>query len=426
MYKQYVSVEQALQMIIGQAALTEVEMIPLGESLGRVLAKPIIATSSIPSFNKSPFDGYAVRFDDIKHATVENPIVLQVIEEIPAGYAPQKQVCAGEAARIMTGAPLPAGADTIIKFEDTHLQQNDDRHYQKDGEQVQILVSPRKAGNYSKIGEDMNSGDVLLQEGRVIDSAVIAVLATFGIQQVPVHFKPTAIVFASGDELVDVSEDPPYGKIRNSNSPSIAAQLQSWGSLAVDGGIIKDNRQQIAKTLLNALQEYQVVITTGGVSVGDYDIIKDVLQDIGAEILFWRVSMRPGTPMVVAKYGDRMIFGLSGNPSAAYISCELFVRAYILKVQGFQTVWRSPVKAILTEDIGKPANQMRFVRAVAEVATDGNVYVTPLAKQKSGILGNLLESNALLHIYPAQEQINQGDVVDAMLLAPPLRSVEHD
>lgn len=418
MYKQYVSVQEAVEEIIRQAPEPNTEIIPLDQAVGRILAQPIVADCSVPSFHKSPLDGFAVRFVDVQNASKDKPIVLKVIESIPAGHVPESEINEGEAARIMTGAPLPKGADTIIKFEDTMVQQDSNHHYLS-GELVHILCSPKQAGNYSEIGEDMNEGDTIMGAGRLIDSAVVAVLATFGYHHVAVHTKPSVVVFASGDELVNVDEKPTYGKIRNSNSPSIASQILQWGAQVHVGNIVQDKTELVAATLLHALDRYQVVITTGGVSVGDYDVMKEVFQAIGAEILFWRVAMRPGTPMVVAKWKDCMIFGLSGNPSASYISCELFVRAYILKLQGRNDVWRNPVKGILSEPVGKVVNQDRFLRAVSYIDQQGRHLVKPLPKQKSGILGNLIDANSLIYVPYNAQTIHVGDMVDVILLQAP-------
>jgi molybdopterin molybdotransferase len=419
MYKQYVSVTEAVEIILANVPPLEVEFVSLQQAINRVLAEPVIADCPVPSFEKSPLDGYAVRFDDVRQASIDAPIKLKVIEEIPAGHVPVKQLCAGEAARIMTGAMLPKGADTIIKFEETHLRIDSNQHFIDDNQQIEIFACPKSAGNYAKIGEDMNSGDLIVAVGRLIDAATVAVLATFGYRQVKVYKQPRVIVFASGDELVDAGEKPSIGKIRNSNEPSITAQLQLWGAKATAGGIVPDNKDMVAKELLSALEHNQVVITTGGVSVGDYDIMKEVYQEIGAEILFWRVAMRPGTPMVVAKWKDKIIFGLSGNPSASYISCELFVRAFILRLQGNSDVWRPFVKATLTTDIGKIVDQDRFLRAVSSIDKCGKLVVASLPKQKSGVLANLVDANALIYVPAKSSHINTGDMVDIILLKPP-------
>lgn len=418
MYRQYVTTKEALEIILDQVPEPQIENVPLGQAADRILAEKVTATYPIPPFDRSPYDGYAVRFEDIITASENTPVTLKVIEEIPAGHVPKKELSAGEAARIMTGAPIPKNADTIIKFEDTHLQKDENQHYVDDLQQIQILRRPKAAGNYSKVGEDMDTGDCMLEVGRIIDPAAIAVMATFGYRCINVYSRPTAIVLASGDELVTADQPLAPSKIRNSNAPSLTAQLRAWGVDAVEGGIAQDDHQQLANMILEALQTHQIVITTGGVSAGDYDVMKEVLQSIGAEILFWRVAMRPGTPLVVAKWGDRIIFGLSGNPSAAYISCELFVRAYVLKIQKHADYWRNPVQARLIADL-ETVSQDRFLRAVAYVDPLGHLVVKPLPKQKSGILANLLDTNALIYIPAGDYNTKIGGMVEVILLKPP-------
>ncbi|OEH85218.1 molybdopterin-guanine dinucleotide biosynthesis protein B [Desulfuribacillus stibiiarsenatis] len=422
MYKQYVSVQEALEIILAHADEPMIEVVKLEDCLGRVLAEDVVADSPIPSFHKSPLDGYAVRFIDVKDAKPDQPVTLEVIESVPAGHVPALEVIVGKATRIMTGAPLPQGADTIIKFEDTNVQKDQTQHYENSSQHVDIYHVPKSPGNYSHVGEDMEQGQLIVTKGRLIDAAVIAVLASFGYHEVHVYRKPNAIVFASGDELVSVDQQPSYGKLRNSNSPSITAQLIAWGVRAQMGGIVPDQKEQIASTLLAALDSHDFVVTTGGVSVGDYDVMKEVFQAIGAEILFWRVAMRPGTPMVVAKWKDKMIFGLSGNPSAAYISCELFVRAFVRKIQSLSDVWREPVRAMLTRSVGKVVGQDRFLRATASVSREGSLLVEPLATQKSGILSNLIDANCLIYVPASKQKIHSGDSVDVILLHPPTAS----
>lgn len=420
MYKQYLSVEDALLTILANSSPLAVETVSLTDSIGRVLAEDLRADVPIPCFAKSPLDGYAVRFADVQAASPDQPVILTVNSEvISAGLVPSQLVGPGQAARIMTGAMLPEGADTIIKFEDTNLELTEANHYQTNGDHIEIRQVPKKAGNYALIGEDMEEGDLVVAAGKPIDAAVVAVLATFGKEEVQVYKRPTAILLASGSELVEVKEKPGQAKIRNSNGPSLTAQLTVWGAHAVRGDILADEKEEIKKALLEALDKYDIVITTGGVSVGDYDIMKDVFQEIGAEILFWRVAMRPGTPMVVAKYKDKMLFGLSGNPSASYISCELFVRSYIKKMLGHTEVWRDYVRAQLTNEVGRVVNQDRYLRAVAAIDSQGRLLVTNLPKQKSGIISNLVDANCLVYI-PAQSQaINAGDMVDIVLLKAP-------
>lgn len=433
-YKQYVSIEEAYQIICKQNIEPQMEKIELFQANARILAEDVNSDQPVPAFEKSPLDGFAARHSDVCNATEQAPVCLQVVEEIPAGYVPQKKLKPGQASRIMTGAPLPDGADVIIKFEDTSLKMGAGLHYAQTSvleaeaqsskaetkAVVEVLRAPPKPGNYARIGEDMAAGAVVLKKGKTIDAYAAAVLATFGYHQVLVYKQPSAIVFSSGDELVNITEKPEHGKIRNSNCHALAMQISSWGARVQLGGIIRDSQTELQKKLLEAVKDYDLVVTTGGVSVGDYDYMKEVLQEMGAEILFWRVAMRPGTPMVVARYQNTMIFSLSGNPSAAFISSELFLRTWICQQNGSTMALRQPVKARLTANVGKVVNQTRYLRAQTSIDNCGRLSVRPLAKQKSGILGNMTEANALAIVPAGATAINSGDLLDVLLLTAPV------
>lgn len=403
-----VSLEEALEILLQQNFQTEAIQVPLLDSLDSILAEDIISDMNMPPFDKSPLDGYAVRSADINGASKENPITLEVIDYIPAGYVSSKTIKQGQAIRIMTGAKIPDGADAIIRFEDTEFT---DTH-------VKILVSITSGSNVSKMGEDMKIGDVVLQKGSTINAPEIGILATLGKSFVKVFRKPRVAILSTGDELVEIQNPLEDGKIRNSNSYTIAALVKKIGAKPLLLGVCLDEIDIIKEKLDAALGWADIVITTGGVSVGDCDLVKEAFEQTGAEMLFWRVRMKPGTPIAVAKYKNKLIFGLSGNPAAAYITFEQFVRPVILKSMGRQKFNLMKVKAILESDFKKMSGQNRFVRAHTYYK-DGSYYTNLPDKHSSGVLSSLSGTNSLFYIPSNTGPYLAGQNIEVQLLDHP-------
>ncbi|MCQ4925663.1 molybdopterin molybdotransferase MoeA [Tissierella carlieri] len=403
-----ISIEEAKEILLNQDIKINTIDIPIVESLGYVLGEDIISDINMPPFDRSPLDGYALKSDNIKDASKENPIVLEVIDYVPAGYVSSRKIENGQAIRIMTGAKIPEGADVIIKYEDTEFTDKD----------VKIFNYLKPNSNIVKMGEDIEEGDIVLKKGHLIGPADIGIFATLGRGIVKVYSKPKVAILATGDELIDIDEIPREGKIRNSNSYTIAAQIKRIGGQPVILGICRDKIEDIKNKLKDSLEWADMVITTGGVSVGDADLVKEAFQEIGGEILFWKVNMKPGTPIAVAKYGNKLIFGLSGNPAAASITFEKFVRPTILRLMGKSKLNLVKVESTLENEFTKVSNQNRYVRAITYYK-DGQFFTKLPNKHSSGVLTSLSGTNSLFYIRAGNGPFENGDKIEVEILDYP-------
>ncbi|HZK57678.1 MAG TPA: gephyrin-like molybdotransferase Glp, partial [Clostridia bacterium] len=319
-----ISIGKVEEILLNQDIKPKTVDMPILDSLNYILAENIISDINMPPFDKSSLDGYALRTEDIVDASEENPVTLKTIDNIRAGYVSEKKIGEGQAIRIMTGAKIPEGADSIIKYENTVFSDKD----------VRVFDYLKPNSNIVRAGADIVMGDILLEKGVTIGPADIGIFAALGKERVKVYKRPKIAILSTGDELINIDEPLQEGKIRNSNVYTIGAQVKKIGSEMKIFDICGDNISLIKRELDIALQWGDMVITTGGVSVGDADVVKDAFREIGGEILFWRVNMKPGSPIVVARYREKLLFGLSGNPAAAYIAFEKFVRPTILRLSG--------------------------------------------------------------------------------------------
>jgi molybdopterin molybdotransferase len=348
-----ISVDEALQVILSSIEVLGLERLPLMSSLGRIIGEDIYAPYPIPSWDNSAMDGYAVIHKDIASASPENPARLEVIADLPAGYATTRELKSGEAIRIMTGAPLPRGSDTVVMVEDTRKEKN----------KVAILKSPSQGENIRKAGEDVEKGSLVLSHGSIIHPADVGMLASLKRAVVSVYQKPTVAVISTGDELIDVDGDLTGGKIVSSNTYSLAALVKDAGAYPLILGIAKDRPEEL-RAIFKAALTADMIISSGGVSVGDYDLVKDTLKELGAEMKFWKVAMRPGQPLAFGVIEGKPTFGLPGNPVSCMISFEQFVRPSILKACGHKRLFRRLVEAELQESITKKAGKKYFMRCI--------------------------------------------------------------
>jgi len=402
-----VGVEQALDIVLGSVSALDGESRPLLECLGAVLAEDVAADMDIPPFDNSAMDGYAVQASDTSAASPDEPVALRVTADLPAGYLPRGMLRPGEAVRIMTGAPLPPGADAVVRTED--VRRLDDT----------ILVSNpvRPGDDIRRAGEDVARGEVILRQGTVIRPAEVGMLATLGRVQALVVRKPRVAVLTTGDELVAPDEPVAPGKIRNSNLYSISAQVKACGGEPILLGVARDTADELESKIRRGMAEADMLLTSGGVSVGDYDVVKTVLGRVG-EILFWKVKMRPGSPVTFGRIQDKPMFGLPGNPSASMVAFEQFVRPAILKMAGHSKLRRRQVQAILEEAVKNRPGVRNFLRAVA-TKQNGEWRVRPAGAQGSGILRTMVRANALLVVPETVSRMQPGERATVQLIDLP-------
>lgn len=399
-----IAVEEALQVILDTIKVLGLERLPLISSLGRVLGEDIHAPYPIPSWDNSAMDGYAVRHGDIEQASPGSPVRLEVIADLPAGYATARELQSGEAIRIMTGAPLPRGSDTVVMVEDTH----------KEGNRVAVFKPPARGENIRRAGEDVQKDSLVLTRGSVIHPADVGMLASLKRSVVSVYQQPTVAVISTGDELIDVDGELTEGKIVSSNTYSLASLVRDAGAHPLILGIAKDRPGEL-RAIFTAALTADMIISSGGVSVGDYDLVKDTLRELGAEMKFWKVAMRPGQPLAFGVIGGKPTFGLPGNPVSCMISFEQFVRPSILKASGYQRLFRPLVEAVLKEPITTLAGRKYFMRCI--LSREGGRYaVTTTGEQGSGILMSMVRANGLIVVPEDQTTVAQGETVRVYIL----------
>jgi molybdopterin molybdotransferase len=360
------------------------ENIDLMETLNRVLAHDILSAENIPPFDRSPFDGYAMRAADLASASADQPVTLRVIAEVPAGNIPKLAVNPGQATKIMTGAPIPHGADCVVKFEKVSV---DDAWV--------IVSAPFQSGqNIIPTGEDIEKGEMIAQKGVMIDPALMGILASLGIADVSVYLRPNVAILSTGDEIVPIDADLPSGKARDSTAFALAGALRAIGAKPNYMGIVRDDAKAIGEAIEEGLRGADMMITTGGVSVGDYDLVKEALQRIGADILFWRIRIKPGAAVLVARKYGKMILGLSGSPGAAMISFQLLAAPYVRRIAG-QDQWQNKeIDVTLSEWFKKPSPRKRLVRGRLLIE-DGGAVMVVTEKQGNGVLSSFIGASLL-------------------------------
>jgi molybdopterin molybdotransferase len=434
-----VSVAEALEAILGHFTPLEVVQVPLADALGLVLAEDVESDMDIPPFDNSSMDGYAVQAADTQGASDGTPRQLEVVGYLPAGGAPgpDDHVRPGTAFRIMTGAPIPPGADAVVRFEDTGegraldnptLQPAQSRATPSHiGGDVLIYRGVAAGENVRQAGGDVRLGDGVLRAGVTIRPAEIGVLASVGKAQVMVHRRPRVAVIATGDELVEVGRKPGPGQIRNTNGYSVTAQVQSWGAQAYNLGVARDNREDLVAKLEEALAlQPDLLITSAGVSVGDYDIVKEVLMSMGT-ISMWRVRVKPGKPLAFGhiaggrRTGDEgpykgvPFLGLPGNPVSSMVSMELFGRPAVMKMFGKSRLQRPVITARALEPIASSPGRENYIRAI--ISREGDEYVArATGAQGSEILTSMSKANALLIVDEKTRVVEVGQPVRALML----------
>jgi molybdopterin molybdotransferase len=376
------------------------------KSCGKVIAEDIISNDFIPAYDNSAMDGFAVRAVDIIGADKNYPVKLKLIkEDIPAGKVPSMTLESGFAVPIMTGAPIPSGCDCIVMKEDAL----------KEGRDVLVFRECGQGENIRCMGEDINQGDTVLKAGKKIYPADIGVMASIGLSQVNVYKPPLVGILSTGDELVDAGQRLSEGKVRDSNSYSLAAQAAEAGADFKMYGIAKDDKNHISEKISFALGECDLLLISGGVSIGDYDFVKEILADTGAEFVFWRVNQRPGKPLAFLTYKDKFIFALPGNPVSVMVCFEMYARPLIKKMMGECNLFKRKITARALQDYQHKEGRTDFIRAVLE-EVDNQYYFKSTSKHGSGNLTSMAEADGLAVFPDDRSNIFKEEPVDVYLL----------
>lgn len=402
------TVDEAQKLILAATGRLGTETLSTAQAAGRILAEPIDSTRRHPPADCSAMDGYAVRRADLERASAERPVGLPVVYEIPAGGQAERALEAGQAARIFTGAPLPPGADAVVRQEDTRAL---------DGG-VEILVTPAPRAHVRDAGEDFDVGDRLIESGVCLGAAHLGVLASIGRSVVSVHQRPVVAILSSGDELVEPDRPADDGRIVSSNSYTLAAACREIGARPVYLGIAEDRPEAIEERLRAGLRA-DVIVSSAGVSVGDHDHVRGVLEKVGCKLQFWGVRMKPGYPLAFGTIESTgtLVFGLPGNPVSAAVTFEEFVRPALRKMMGFRALFRPLVRARITQDLSKPKGRLHFVRVALE-SREGEILATPTGNQSSGVLTSMIRGGGLAIFAADAETLESGREVDVQVLDP--------
>lgn len=405
--KKFIALEEALEILNKNTKALKSEVVSIKDSLKRVLYGDVKSKINNPPFNKSVFDGYAFRSEDSKGTSKENPIELKIVDEIFAGMWPEIEIKHGEAVRIMTGAPIPVGADCVLKQEET------ERH----GDLVKIFKEMKVNENISFMGEDIKIGETLIKKGKRLDYADLGIMASSDISEVLVYKKPRVSIISTGDEVCDINSTLKPGKIYDSNLYSLSARIEELGYNVLSMEHVGDNIIKIGKAIEKAFEKSDIVFTTGGASVGEKDLMQKVSESIGFERLFWKIKIKPGSAVVCSKKEEKILISLSGNPNAALTTFELLGKSVLKKLEGEEeNINIKREKGVLMDSFNKKSPQRRFLRGNIIYDEKGaKVYITQI-KSGNGILSSLLNANCLIEIEKGNEGLNRGEVVNIIKL----------
>jgi molybdopterin molybdotransferase len=406
------SVDEARERILSQFQPVKTETLPLADSLNRVLARDVQAADDLPLFDNSSMDGFAVRAADVSDAAADSARSLRVVADIPAGSFPSVNLAPGEAARIMTGAPVPEGADAVIPVEDTDFDSRDAGTHAP--ESVAIRKAANVGENVRRRGMDLHAGDTVLLAGRQLKPQDLGLLAMLGVSSVTVYHRPRVALLSSGDELIDLDAPIEKGKIRDSNSYTLAALIESAGAEALRLGVARDNYESVHHLFERAVYlRSDLILSSAGVSVGAFDFVKQVIEDSG-KMDFWRVNMRPGKPVAFGEYKSIPVIGLPGNPVSAFVGFEVFVRPAIQKLGGLLAVTRRIVRVRCEDEILSDGRESYLRAEIRE--EDGSLVARLTGHQGSGNLHSLVQANALLIIPAGVKCVPAGQEITAWLL----------
>lgn len=405
--KKFIDLEEALEILNKNTKALKSEVVSIKDSLKRVLYGDVKSKINNPPFNKSVFDGYSFKSEDSNGTSKENPIELKIVDEIFAGDFSEIEIKSGEAIRIMTGAPIPVGADCVLKQEET------ERH----GDWIKIFKEMKANENISFMGEDIKIGETLIKKGKRLDYADLGIMASSGISQVTVYKKPRVSIISTGDEVCDINSTLKPGKIYDSNLYSLSGRIEELGYNLLSMEHVGDNILKIGEAIEKAFEKSDIVFTTGGASVGEKDLMQKVSESIGFEKLFWKIKIKPGSAVVCSKKEEKILISLSGNPNAALTTFELLGKSVLKKLEGEEeNINIKREKGVLMDSFNKKSPQRRFLRGNIIYDEKGaKVYITQI-KSGNGILSSLLNANCLIEIEKGNEGLNRGEVVNIIKL----------
>ena len=410
-----ISVAQAQEIILKNiSTLKEPELVRVSTCLNRISSQDIKAKENIPPFNNSAMDGFALKAKGSIGASRQNPKALEVIADLPAGYVSGKTISRGKTIRIMTGAPIPKGADSVIMVEDTRKVRSQKSEVTSK-EFIEIFKEVKPGENVRYVGEDVKKSEIVIKKGVILKSGHMGMLASLGSLKIKVFLRPKVAILTTGDELIEIKEKLKPGKIRNSNAYSLYAQVIKIGALPILLGIVRDNKEELRQKIKKGLQRADMLLVSGGVSVGDYDFVKEVLVDLGTKMKFWKVAMRPGKPLAFGIINRIPVFGLPGNPVSSMVAFEQFVRPAILKMAGAREVFRFHLPAIIDEVVKKKECLRYFARAVLK-NKNGRLYASLTGPQGSGILKSCVLANGIMELPEDISEVHRGDCVQVTYL----------
>lgn len=397
-----ITVEQARGIIVGRITPLPAEKIPLDQALGRYLAEDIVSAMDIPPWDNSAMDGYAVRVQDVPKEGVR----LDISYEIPAGSLPKGPLDKGCAVKIMTGAPVPPGADAVVKREDSQEFEGS----------VVIRTLPRKHDHIRFAGEDIRTGEMILEKGTLLEAPEIGVLASLRRRMVFCRQRPVVAIIATGDEVADLDEELAEGKIPSSNSWSLISRVRQLGAVPLYLGIARDTAADLRGKFARASRA-DLILTSGGVSMGDYDVVRDVMTESGNSMEFWKVRVKPGRPLAFGVINNIPAIGLPGNPVSTMLSFDLFARPAILKFMGALTLTLPRVRARLTEEIRGSSDRPQYVRGILKRCGD-ELCASPTGPQGSGILSSMARGNCYMIVPQGNETLKEGEYVECEIFRP--------
>ncbi|MGH2527003.1 MAG: molybdopterin molybdotransferase MoeA [Actinomycetota bacterium] len=397
------SVEEAREKVLSQIEPLQPLELPLTDAYGCVLAKDVVAERDLPEFASSAMDGYAVRSSEVHDATQASPVELRVVGRALIGERPEGTVGGGEAFQIATGAPIPAGADTVVPIENVEVR----------GNVVRILFGTDQGKHIRRAGEDVKSSDALVNSGRRLQAPELALLATAGVSHPLVRPRARVVVLSTGDELIPPFQTPEFGQVRDSNAYSLFGAIREAGAAPILAGIVKDDVDSLKDVVLSHLGQADVLVSSGGVSVGERDVVKAAFYRRG-EFDFFRVAMQPGMPQGFGHIEGKPYFGLPGNPVSVFVSFEVFIRPSLMKMMGRRNLFRPEITARLADDVAGPKGKTQFARVRVKRTREGWV-ATPTGGRGSNLIATVSRANGLALIPPGVATARAGSDVRVIL-----------